>query len=42
VLPDGHPYATAAIWQLPARPLFFEVDRTAAKQLAKDLMAKAR
>lgn len=32
---DGHPYCKAAIWQLYADPLFFEADRTTAKQFAK-------
>jgi hypothetical protein len=39
VLDGDHPFANVAIWQLPVMPLFFEADRTAAKQLAKDLMA---
>jgi hypothetical protein len=38
VLDGDHPFANVAIWQLPVMPLFFEADRTAAKQLAKDLM----
>lgn len=38
VLDVDHPFANVAIWQLPVMPLFFEADRTAAKQLAKDLM----
>lgn len=37
-LDSDHPFANVAIWQLPVMPLFFEADRTAAKQLAKDLM----
>jgi len=37
VLEDGHPYATVAVWQLPATPLFFESSRAAAKDLAKEL-----
>jgi hypothetical protein len=37
VLPDDHPYATLAIWQLPPRPLYFEAERPLAKELAKHL-----
>jgi len=37
-LDSDHPFAKVAIWQLPVMPVFFEADRTAAKQLAKDLM----
>lgn len=37
VLPDDHPFATAAIWQLPATPLFFRAPRPVAKELAKQL-----
>ncbi|KAF8071014.1 hypothetical protein HT031_001095 [Scenedesmus sp. PABB004] len=36
-LPDDHPFALAAIWQLPVLPLFFEADRPVAKDLAKEL-----
>jgi hypothetical protein len=40
-LEEDHPFARVAIWQLPVVPLFFEAetqhDRTAAKQLARDL-----
>lgn len=39
VLDSDHPFANVAIWQLPVMPLFFEADRPAAKQLAKELMA---
>ena len=39
VLPDAHPYATAAIWQIPPRPLFFQAERSVAKKLAKAIMA---
>lgn len=41
-LPDGHPYATSAIWSIPAQPLFFAVegDASGAKNLAAEL-AKA-
>jgi hypothetical protein len=35
VLPDDHPYATVAIWQLAPQPLFFEGPRASAKALAK-------
>jgi hypothetical protein len=38
VLDSNHPFAQVAIWQLPVMPLFFEADRPAAKQLAKELM----
>jgi hypothetical protein len=37
-LDSNHPFAQVAIWQLPVMPLFFEADRPAAKQLAKELM----
>lgn len=37
-LDDDHPFACAAIWQLPVMPLFFEAERPVTKQLAKDLM----
>ncbi|GBF92778.1 hypothetical protein Rsub_05397 [Raphidocelis subcapitata] len=41
VLPDAHPYAKNAIWQLPPRPLFFEGARAEAKEFAKALAAEA-
>jgi hypothetical protein len=41
VLPDDHPYATAAIWHIPPRALFFQADRSVAKKLAKAIMAPA-
>jgi hypothetical protein len=41
VLPDAHPYAKNAIWQLPPLPLFFEDGRAEAKELAKALAAEA-
>jgi hypothetical protein len=41
VLPDAHPYAKNAIWQLPPLPLFFEGGRAEAKGLAKALAAEA-
>lgn len=40
-LPDGHPYATSAIWAIPAQPLFFAVEEggaSGAKGLAADLV----
>ena len=37
-LPDGHPYATSAIWSIPPQPLFFEVQQgSEAKALAAEL-----
>ncbi len=37
VLPEDHPFAVAAIWQIPVMPLFFSTDRSGAKTLAKAL-----
>ena len=31
-----HPFCQAATWQLPADPLFFEADRSTAKQFARE------
>jgi hypothetical protein len=42
VLPDDHPYATAAVWQLAPQPLFFAGGRGAAKEFAALLAAEAR
>lgn len=40
VLPDDHPYAAVAIWQLAPQPLFFEGPRAVAKELAKRVAAE--
>lgn len=37
MLPEDHPFANAAIWQLPVLPLFYQADRTTAKDLARNL-----
>eukprot|EP00955_Chlamydomonas_euryale_P118487 366546-Chlamydomonas_euryale.AAC.20 len=39
---DNHPYFKAAIWQIPVEPLFFEADRTTAKDLARAIVESVR
>jgi len=36
-LKEDHPFACAAIWQIPALPLFYSAERPMAKELAKQL-----
>ncbi|GAX82752.1 hypothetical protein CEUSTIGMA_g10178.t1 [Chlamydomonas eustigma] len=37
--PDSsHPYCQAAVWQLPAEPLFFSADRSLAKAFAREVI----
>lgn len=37
VFNEDHPFVNVAIWQLPVMPLFFAIERTAAKALAKTI-----